>query len=99
MTTNKSESWGETVRTGMIANHRMTLSQIQSQLQSERNAHKETLSALEQSRLCEGKEYRLPKAKEAHAEKSDLVEIIFSDVLVHASNINFIIDRCHIEIE
>lgn len=75
-----SGSWVDTVRTGMIATHKVTVDQLQSQLQAERNAHRETVRALERSRLCEGKEYRLPSISKSTRPKSDLVEIIFSDV-------------------
>lgn len=77
---NRNQGWNQIVQAGKDAAHQMTVRQLEQQLALERNAHKETLRALESSRLTHGRRYVMPKPPKKQARTGDFVEVIFSDV-------------------
>lgn len=72
--------WGATARAATAREHKYEVERLTAELSSVKNAHKETLQALNAARIASTRLHKVAKASPAKASSDDLVEVIFSDV-------------------
>lgn len=72
--------WGAAARAAASREHKYEVERLTAELASVKNAHRETLQALNAARIASTKLHKVAKASPTKVTSDDLVEVIFSDV-------------------